>query len=258
MQPSSTRGRASVFDVAPTVAALLGLPVDRREQGGPIRAAFLDLPTPPRKDLANVPVRRLAADPMSENEASEYSKKLMALGYLSGGGSGRVAPSDDKRPGPTETGWNNLGLYQATLGGPTNLAAAEAAYGKALALWPEYSAARFNLALLQRLRGDDRRAVKGSSVLSREGRRIPNERSSTGRCITTRRRTAASGVTRCSRRGAKQYPDSESVQRAHALVLFQDKDCRRADASLEVASRRPSRDTLTLNALALIRELPRT
>ena len=55
------RGSASVFDMAPTIAALLEIPVDRAWTGHPIAAAFADLPKPARKDtFGAVAVRRVA------------------------------------------------------------------------------------------------------------------------------------------------------------------------------------------------------
>ena len=53
-------------------------------------------------------------------------------------------------------------------------------------------------------------------------------------------------------RGAKQYPDSETIDRALGMSYFKAKDCRSADRSLtrfEASTREPQ----TLNALALIR-----
>ena len=60
------------------------------------------------------------------------AKKLMALGYLSGSDPGRLAPSGGDRPGLTDSAWNNLGLYLCGNPGKVDLAAAEAAYRKAL------------------------------------------------------------------------------------------------------------------------------
>ena len=79
-------------------------PVDRRARGEPIRGAFRDLATPPRADLVDDragPTARGRA--LSEKEASDYAKKLIALGYLSGGEPGRLSPSGGDRPGLTES-----------------------------------------------------------------------------------------------------------------------------------------------------------
>ncbi len=251
VQKSPERGRASVFDVAPTVAALLGLPVDRMAVGTTIRAGFRDLAAPPRKDLvAEVPVRRLAAEQMSEGEASEYAKKLMALGYLSGGEPGKLAPSGGDRPGMTEGAWNNLGLYLSR-NGKSNAARAEEAYGKALALRPGYASPQFNLAVLNRERGDDRAAIDWLYRSLAAGHADPE-----GTILLWASEYAQKGKSRPERdvleRGARQYPDSEPVVRQLSLALFQARDCAAAEAALsrfEAATESPE----TLNVLALLR-----
>ena len=50
VSPASGRGKASVFDVAPTVLALLGLPPDRAMRGKVVRA-FRDVSPQPARDL---------------------------------------------------------------------------------------------------------------------------------------------------------------------------------------------------------------
>ncbi len=249
-QKGTERGRASVFDVAPTVAALLGLPVDRRSEGSPVRAGFRDLAAPARKDLADVPVRRLAAEQMSEKEASEYAKKLMALGYLSGGEPGKLAPSGGDRPGMTEGAWNNLGLYLSR-NGKSDAAGAEAAYRQALALRPEYASPQFNLAVLYRERGDDRAAVDWLLRSLAAGHADPE-----GTILLWASEYQQKGKARPERevleRGAGQYPDSETIARQLAVARFRAKDCAGAEAALarfEAASRDPD----TFNVLALLR-----
>ena len=160
VERSPTRGDASVFDVAPTVSALLSLPLERRASGGVVKAAFPGLSPPPRRDLSAIPVRRLSAEPLSEKEASEYTKKLLALGYLSGGEPGKLAPSGGDRPGLTEGAWNNLGLYFSVNRDHNDFPAAEAAYKKALELRPDYHSPQFNLAMLDRRLGKDGPAIE--------------------------------------------------------------------------------------------------
>ena len=245
------RGRATVFDVAPTVAALLGLPVDKQAEGSPIRAGFRDLARLARKDLAaEIPVRRLAAEQMSETEASEYAKKLMALGYLSGGEPGKLAPSGGDRPGMTEGAWNNLGLYLSR-NGKANSARAEEAYRKALALRPEYASPQFNLAVLHRESGDDRAAIDWLLRSLSAGHADPE-----GTILLWASEYEQKGKPRPERevleRGARQYPDSEPVARQLALALFRARDCAGAEAAVarfEAASQSPD----TLNILALLR-----
>jgi len=248
---SPERGAASVFDVEPTVAALLGLPVDRQSEGSPIRAAFPDLKAPARKDLsAGIPVRRLAAEQMSEKEASEYAKKLMALGYLSGGEPGKLAPSGGDRPGMTEGAWNNLGLYLSRNGKP-DAARAEEAYRKALALRPDYASPQFNLAVLYRERGDESAALEWLFRSFAAGHADPQ-----GTILLWASEYAQKGQPRPERevleRGARQYPESEPIARQLAVARFRAKDCAGADAELtrfEAATGNPD----TLNVLALLR-----
>ena len=248
---SPERGQTTVFDVEPTVAALLGLPVDRKSQGNPIRAAFRDLPAPPRKDLAQIPVRRLAAEQMSEKEASEYAKKLMALGYLSGGEPGKLAPSGGDRPGLTEGAWNNLGLYLSSRDGGNDLAAAKAAFQKAIELRPDYHSAQVNLAALLRMQGKDRQAIDGLFQALEAGHENP-ERTLLDWAFAYDVTGKARQEREVLERGARLYPDSEAIHRALGLLRFKDKDCRRGDATLasfEAATQEPQ----TLNALALLR-----
>ncbi len=243
------RGHAAVFDVEPTVAALLGLPVDRKSEGAPIRAGFRDLSAPARKDLSEVPVRRLAAEQMSEKEASEYAKKLMALGYLSGGEPGKLAPSGGDRPGMTEGAWNNLGLYLSR-NGKNNAARAEEAYRKALALRPDYASPQFNLAVLYRERGDDRAALDWLFRSFAAGHADPQ-----GTILLWASEYAQKSQPRPERevleRGAREYPDSEPIARQLAVARFRARDCAGAEAALgrfAAASQSPD----TLNVLGLL------
>jgi tetratricopeptide (TPR) repeat protein len=251
VRPGRPRGAASVFDVPATVSALLGLPVDRRAVGTPIREAFDGLSAPERRDLSGVPVRRLETAGMSEKEASEYAKKLMALGYLSGSEPGRLAPSGGDRPGLTDSAWNNLGLYLCGNPGKKDLAAAETAYRKALELRPDYGTAMTNLAALYLVKGDDRQAIDWIFRSLAAGYPNPDDT-----ILDWAVRYQARGKRREARevleRGAKAFPDSEVVNRALALDDYTAKRCPSADQTLgrfEAATQSPE----TLNALALIR-----
>ena len=90
---------------------------------------------------------------MSATEASEYTKKLLALGYLSASEARPLAAPGGDRPGMTEGAWNNLGLYfRDSL---KKRAAAQEAFEQALKLSPNYHSPMFNLAVLYRDEGDD-------------------------------------------------------------------------------------------------------
>src|SRR5207249_2844682 len=75
--------KATAFDVAPTLLALLDLPADRRMRGSslPIRPELVA-----RKEsdvLAKISVETVASAAIDREQAAEYTKKLIALGYIS-------------------------------------------------------------------------------------------------------------------------------------------------------------------------------
>lgn len=188
---------------------------------------------------------------MSEAQASEYAKSLMALGYLSARDPGRLAPSGGDRPGLTEGAWNNLGLYHFARGGARHFAAAEEAYLQALALAPEDANAKSNLALLRRERGEDARAIDGLFEALAAGLSGGEDV-----ILDWTKFYQTNGKTARARevldRGARRYPGSEPVRRAFAVEEYKAHRCAPADAALspfEEATRSPE----TLNALALIR-----
>lgn len=251
VKPSGQRGTASVLDLAPTVSALLDLPIDSRETGSVLRAAFPDAGKPARKDLASsVTVRRVATEALSEKDASEYAKGLRALGYLSGGEPEKLAPSGaaSDRPGVTEGGWNNLGVYLRENTKDTR--GAEAAFEKALALRPNYPSPQFNLAVLYRQKGDDRKAIDWLFRSLAAGHAVP-EGTIVRWAAEYRQRGRAAAAGEVLERGRKAYPQSEAVARDLGLFLFQSaRDCPGAwDAvsPFEAGTRTPD----TLNALAL-------
>ncbi|HTY42126.1 MAG TPA: alkaline phosphatase family protein [Thermoanaerobaculia bacterium] len=244
------RASASVFDVEPTVAALLGLPVDRRTRGSVLKDAFDGLATPARKDLSGITVRRLEADAMSEKDASEYTKKLLALGYLSGSEPGKLAPTGGDRPGMTEGGWNNLGLYFSKEGPAQDLPAAEKAFQKALELRPGYASPLFNLAILRRSRGDDRQALAYLFQSLESGHADPD-----GTLLAWAAFYDEKGKTASERevleRGARAYPSSEPIARQLAILRFRAHDCEGAEA-LVAPFAGTSQNPDTLNVLGLL------
>jgi predicted AlkP superfamily phosphohydrolase/phosphomutase/tetratricopeptide (TPR) repeat protein len=242
------RGTVSVFDVAPTIAALLDLPVDRRATGAVIAAAFPSLAAPPRRDLSATPVLRLAAEDVSEKQAGEYAARLRSLGYLSGSEPARLAPTGGDRPGLTETAWNNLGVYLRD--NTKDLSGAAADFEKAVTLEPKYATPMFNLALLERMRGRDSAAIDWLFRSIAAGHAHPEETILVWYVeFVDRGRTAS--ARELLERGARAYPDSESVARELALTRYRSKDC--AGAWDAVARFEPStRSAETINALGLI------
>ena len=247
VKASPERGAASVLDLAPTVAALAGIPIDRRATGGLLRAAFPGVAAPVRKDLSSVAVRRVAAEAPSEKEASEYAKGLRALGYLSGGEPERLTATGGDRPGVTEGGFNNLGVYLRE--NTKDDRAAEEAFEKALALRPSYASPQFNLAVLYRGRGEDRKAIDWLFRSLQAGHADP-EGTLLRWAGDYRHRGKVASAKEVLERGSQAYPQSEAVAREGSLLRFQAKDC---DGAWEMVAKfeTETRSAETLNALGL-------
>ncbi|HEX9149420.1 MAG TPA: alkaline phosphatase family protein, partial [Thermoanaerobaculia bacterium] len=231
VHPSKTRAKLSVFDVAPTVLAVLDLPMDRRMTGKAATAAFDGVRVPARKDLfATVAVRRVSSESISAEQASEYSKKLRALGYLTGGDTQPLAPAGGNRPGMTEGAYNNLGVYlRETVG---DLKAAEPVLLKALELRPGYGSPIFNLAVLYRMKGDDAKAIEWLFRSLDSGHSEP-ERTLTDWIVEYEEK----GKTRPARvlleHAVQRFPENEAFARELALQKFKtSRDCPGAFATL--------------------------
>jgi len=241
------RGSASLFDVAPTLLALLGLPAGRGMPGRPISSAFEPFQAPPVREPPVPEVRRVSAEPVNERQADEYAKKLLALGYLSGPETKPVVAPGGERPGPTEGAWNNLGVYLRDTA--RKLAAAREAFEKSLALRPDYYSALFNLAVLEKIRGDTKAAEEWffRSLAALGGDPAPavlgwsREYQRDGEGIVARS---------LLERATRIYPGNEEIARDYSFLLFRAKECRKALAALygfEPATTQPR----TVNALAL-------
>jgi hypothetical protein len=249
VRPSRERGSAKMLDVAPTVLALLGIPADRRMPGAPPPGAFQDVAAQRRGDVfSSVTVRRLSSATPTQEASDEYTRKLLALGYISPSDTRPLAPSGGDRPGMTEGAWNNLGVYLRDT--RSDLAGAQAAFQKALALRPDYYSALFNMAVLARARGDEK-AAQGwlfRSITALGGDPAPA-------VLEWARESEKRGDARAARavleKAQHAYPANEDIARALAMRRFQDRDCVRGLAELtsfEGQTKNPS----TLNVLALL------
>lgn len=238
---SPARGIASVYDIAPTVAALLDIPVDPRMKGKPLLTWFPRATSPRREDVfAKVAVRRIAAAAPTAAESDEYAKKLRALGYLTGAES-RSSPSSQRGPWPgrTEGAWNNLGLFERERG---RYDEAERDFRESMRMRPGYSSPMFNLAVTNRLRG---RMPAGREWLFRSidaGHADPEQ-------TLLQWSAGIGGGTEglaVLAEGVRRYPSSEPLALALAKIYFERRDCRRARAALLPFGEKSSRDTLNL------------
>ncbi|HET9795660.1 MAG TPA: alkaline phosphatase family protein [Thermoanaerobaculia bacterium] len=250
VSPGVDRGHPSVFDVAPTVLALLNLPPDVRMRGRGVTVAFRDLrPLPAVRELDRLPVDRVAAAPVSAAEQNENAKKLVALGYLSPRDTADL-PSARRTAGPpgmTEGAWNNLGLYERETVG--NLAEAEKDFRKALDLRPGYHSPLFNLAILYRAEHRDAIARDYLFRALAAGHADP-----AGTILSWaseyRRAGDAAPEIDLLRRAREAYPADEPLARALGDALFRHRDCAGARSAVAAFSE-SAREPETLNALGL-------
>ena len=248
VRPTRERGEESLFDVAPTVLALLDLPAGRQMTGRPIAAAFTDLPAKERTDdLAKIAVRRVPGEPVSSEQANEYTKKLLALGYLSATEVRPLAPTGGDRPDLTEGAWNNLGVYFRETA--KDLSAARRAFEKALELSPGYYSPMFNLAVLYRARGDRRTAEEWlfRSLAALQGDPEPAVAGWAREYEKNGKTTAARSLLE---RAARSYPEKEGIARELAMLRYRSRDCPGAIAAL-AGFEAATKDPRTLNDLAL-------
>jgi len=245
---SPTRGETSVYDIAPTLCALLGLPVDPHMKGRALME-FFERVTPPKPEslFESVAVRRLQPKAPSTSERDAYAEKLKSLGYLSGSESKSLpAASEGPWPGRTEGAWNNLGLLQRDAG---EFAEAERSFHEALRLNPNYGSPMFNLAILERRRGHWTEAVDWLFRSLTAGHAEPeqtivqwsdfaieaNQRSIAGKLLTE---------------GMARYPTSETIALALSRLRFEAKDCAGAAAAVAPFASTSKKETLNMLGLS--------
>ena len=247
VKPSPTRGEASVYDIAPTLSALLGLPVDKEMTGRPLTNLFEGVGTPAQEAVfANVAVKRLAPRAPSESERSEYAQKLKSLGYLTGSESKSLtAAPEGPWPGRTEGAWNNLGLCQREAG---NLAEAERSFRESLRLNPSYGSPMFNLAVLERKRGHWPAAVDWLFRACAAGHAEPEQTIVQWGDLAVQANQRSMAVKILTEGGAR-YPSSETIALALSRLRFEAKDC--AGAAAAVAPFVTTAKKETLNMLGL-------
>jgi Flp pilus assembly protein TadD len=248
VKPSPTRGEASVYDVAPMISALLGLPVDPKMPGRPLTSFFENVRSPARdKLLTGVTVKRLAPHAPSASERAEYAQKLKSLGYLTGSES-KSLPSarEGPWPGRTEGAWNNLGLCQREAGDTVE---AERSFGEALRLKPDYSSPMFNLAVLERTRGHWTASVDWLFRSLAAGHAEPEQTilQWSASAVAARQPSVARSILT---RGVALYSASEDLAAALAHLRFEAKDCQGAAAALRPFASNANRESLNLLGLS--------
>ncbi len=258
VRPGAARGKASVFDIAPTVSRLLGLPPDPAFEGRPVAdlVAKAPPPRPPKSWAAFAPVERLVPDERAAEEkqvADEFTKRLIALGYLTGAEASHVE-SAAATPTSLETamGLTNVGTFLRSRGKP---AESVSWYKKALALnaaspkaWSNLSEAYFALdrwpeadeALLTALKcgyhDPDGAIERRSAAYEKRAARSP---------------AAAARRVAFLRAAVAARPESVAAKRALGDALFRSRDCTGAAAAFADAIARQPDDVTSRNGLGL-------
>lgn len=246
--PVAARADASVYDLVPTICALMDLPQDPKMSGKALLSLFRGVSRPARSDvLAETPVRRLAAAGSSPEQRSEYAAKLRALGYLTGSES-RSASVLPKGPWPgrTEGAWNNLGLFQRETG---QLGDAERSTREALRMRPDYAPAMFNLAVLERTRGKWELAMDWLFRSLSAGHSEPEETLLQWVFLADQARRGSIADALLVG-GIERYPRSEKLALALARRRFEANNCQGALSALDAFAQMGGRDTLNLLGLA--------
>ncbi len=150
------RGRAHVLDIAPTIAALSGLPAGKNWTGTTLDWA-LESPRPavePVDWMALLPPQARPEGTAADPNASEYLARLQALGYVASDGGADATPT----PAPeTLSALMNRGSVLLDRG---DVAGALAAYRRATELQPGAPGPWLKLAVAQGRTGDRAEALE--------------------------------------------------------------------------------------------------
>lgn len=246
----AARDEVSSFDVAPTLLALLDLPGDAIMPGkaAPVRRR---LSLVKRKNLfSETPVRTLGAIPLDPKEASEYTKKLTALGYLAPGSAQASAPGSPRPAGQNSTlskaGWNNLGIYLRYSG--NDAAGARRAWEEALKLDPAYHSPLMNIATLEKDQGRFRSA--GQWLLRAISAGQPEPVSTVERWAGEFRAHDPGASVELLKNARSAFPEVEAYTRDLALLLAGTGKC--GEASGLVGALESSGKVDDLNAAAVV------
>ncbi len=200
-----------------------------------------------RKDLfSRISVATVVARPLDEKEASEYAKKLAALGYIAGGPQRAGVAAPPTSAGLTKGAWNNLGVYLRFSAHDER--GARAAWEEAIRLDPAYHSPIFNIARLEKDRGRLEEASRWLLRAVAAGQ--PDAENTVERWAGEFQRIQPHAALELLRQAHAAYPASESYTRNYALMLSSANRCREAldvVAPLETSSRPES-----LNAAAVI------
>jgi tetratricopeptide (TPR) repeat protein len=256
---SKERGKASVFDLAPTLCRLLGLPGDPKFEGRPVGGlggAALPPAAAPASWEKTAKVERLVVRDMDETErkaAEEFTKKLISLGYLTGSEAAAVDARPADRAGTETAGhYQNLATflrsrhkYQESL----------ELYKKALEVNPKATTAwmNYSIALFQvdRWPESDEALLKSIQYGYNDPEAAVYRRVSTYMQRIERRPAVRKDLLRYLRAVVTAFPQNDRYGASLGKALFEDRQCAESQQLFsKIVSRKPN-DVEALNLMAL-------
>ena len=257
--PSTARGKATVFDVAPTLCRLLGLPADPKFEGKPVSGlggAALPAPAAPVSWEKTVKVERLAVREMNAEErksAEEFTKKLIALGYLTGSEAAAVDTRPADRVGTETAGhYQNLATflrarqkYEESL--PLYRKALEV-NPKASTAWMNYSVALFHV---DRWKESDEALVKSLQNGYADPEAAAYRRVSTYMQRVGRKPAMRKELLRYLRSLVAAFPQNDRYAASLGKTLFEDQQCTESQAIFSKIVAKKPYDVEANNLMAL-------
>ncbi len=259
--PSKERSKATVFDITPTLCRLLGLPPDPGFEGKPIEGfggKAVPKPVPPVSWTKAASVERIVVSSSSAEDrktAEEFTKRLIALGYLTGSEATAVDARPPDRAGTETAGsFSNVGTY---LRSKKRVKESIDWYKKALEVNPKSATVWFNLSVS--LNMADRWEESDDALLEalRNGyhdpeatvfRRVTNY-------LTLRRfqkgEKAQAQLVSFLRKVNSAYPQNDMYAAAFGKALFESQDCSGSEKIFRNLLPKKPNDVEVLNLLAL-------
>jgi Flp pilus assembly protein TadD len=255
VSPSAARGKASVFNLTPTLCRILGLPVDPAFEGKPIAGFVLRPAAPPASWAKVAPVERLVVAANAEADkksADEFTKQLISLGYLTGAEASAVDARPADRAGTETAGsFQNVGTFLRERG---RSAEATAWYRKALEVNPKSATAWVNLSTALHQMG---KYDESDDALVNA---LQNGYSDPEGTVYRRVKLYTEGATGRGRRQrlvsfmgkvVAAYPREDRYRASLGKALFENQDCASARPIFADLAQRTPVDPENLNLLAL-------
>lgn len=245
------RGKASVFDVTPTLCRLLGLPADPAFEGRPVSGLRAPAPPPPVSWERAAPAERLVVAPASDAErkaGEEFTKKLISLGYLTGADAAAVDARPVDRAGTETSGaFQNVGTYLRLRG---KVSESLDWYRRALEVNPGSAPAWHNRSLALLALG--RRDEADDALLSAIRSAYPDPEGALARRIGEyRRRRDGAQLAAFARKTLDAFPENDRFRALIGRALFESRDCAGAERVFATLVARRPNDTNALNLNAL-------